>query len=171
MLFVLSRYNHDISWVKDYTDDVVLYDRSEEKISNSIPTPNIGSDLYDKFTYIKDNTTFTPLLTQNHKTYLPICWYENGLYAEINDYWYLGSHPAKHTKEIMDIFKMNERYYNLFAPGSNYIIPKENILKHPKEFYEKLRSFLEWDVYPGDAQILERNLFYLWNNPLSPQKN
>ena len=201
MLFVLSRYNHDISWVKDYTDDVVLYDRSEEKISNSIPTPNIGSDLYDKFTYIidnydnlpdvalyskanlfkyitkeefdkvKDNTTFTPLLTQNHKTYLPICWYENGLYAEINDYWYLGSHPAKHTKEIMDIFKMNERYYNLFAPGSNYIIPKENILKHPKEFYEKLRSFLEWDVYPGDAQILERNLFYLRNNHLSPQKN
>ncbi len=57
---------------------------------------------------------------------------------------------------------MDEREYNAFAPGSNYILTRENILKHPKEFYVKLRSFLDWEVYPGDAQLLERNLYYLW---------
>jgi hypothetical protein len=58
---------------------------------------------------------------------------------------------------------MDERSYNKFAPGSNYILPKENILKHPKEFYVKLRGYLEHSVYPGEAQLLERNLYYLWS--------
>lgn len=193
MKWIISRYNHDIGYLKDYTDDYVLYDRSEKPIEGSIVVPNIGSDIYDKFTYIidnydnlpdvavytkanlfnyiskeefdkiKDNRTFTPLLTQNHKTYMPVCFYENGIYNEINDYWYLGAHPAKYAKEIIDIFKMQGRYYNKFAPGSNYIVPKENILKHPRALYEQLRAYLEWDVYPGDAQLLERNLWYLWS--------
>lgn len=193
MKYVVSRFNHDYDWLSKYTDDLVLYDRSEVPAPNSIVVPNIGSDLYDKFTFIidnydnlpdvavytkcnlfkyitkeefdkvKDNKTFTPLLTQNHETYLPVCWYENGIYCETNDYFYLNPHPAKYAKEIMDIFKMGERYYNKFAPGSNYILPKENILKHPKELYEKLRGFLDWSVYPGDAQLLERNLYYLWS--------
>jgi len=50
-----------------------------------------------------------------------------------------------------------------FAPGSNYILPRENILKHSKKFYELLRSYLEWDRYPGEAQIMERGLYTLWN--------
>lgn len=192
MKWVLSRFNHDISYLKDYTNDYVLYDRSEKPMEGAIIVLNRGSDIYDKFTYIidnydnlpdiavytkanifkyitkeefekiKDTKEFTPILTQNHKTYLPVCWYENGLYAERNDYWYLNVHPAKYEREIKEIFDMNKREYNLFAPGSNYILPKENILKHPRSMYEKLRSFLDWTVYPGDAQLLERNLYYLW---------
>ena len=196
MKYILSRFNHNISWVKDYTDDVILYDRSEEKIPNSIPTPNIGSDLYDKFTYIidnyenlpevalyskanlfkyiskeefeklKDNKIFTPLLTQNHKTYLPVCYYKDNIYWEINDMWYLGSHFCKNRMiphELQQILGISEMEYLPFAPGSNYILPKENILKHSKKFYELLRSYLEWDRYPGEAQILERGLYILWS--------
>lgn len=194
MVYVVSRYNHDISWLADYSNDIVLYDRSEKLMEKgAIIVPNIGSDIYDKFTYIidnydnlpdiavytkanlfkyisreefdkvKDNTKFTPLLTKNHVVYEPVCRYtKDGLYEEINNYWYLNSHPAKYFNEIVDFFKMNERDYNQFAPGSNYILPKENILKHPKEVYEQLRSYLGWAVYPGDAQLLERNLYYLW---------
>ena len=180
--------------ILEYAKDYVLYDRSEKPVGGSIVVPNIGSYIYDKFTFIidnydnlpdvaiytkanlfqyitkeefekvKDNKTFTPLLTQNHKTYEPICRYtKDGLYEEINNYWYLIQSPARHGREIKNIFKMDERKYNTFAPGSNYIIPKENILKHSKEFYETLRSYLEWGVYPGDAYLLERNLFYLWS--------
>ena len=197
MKWIISRYNQDIDWLKDYTTDwpkdVVLYDRSEEPIEwADFKVPNIGTDLYDKLTYIidnydnlpdvaiytkcnlfkyiskeefdkvKDNKTFTPLLTQHHKTYLPTCWYQDGMYAEYNDFWYLNPLPAKFAPIIIDFFKMDTRTYNLFAPGSNYILPKENILKHSKEVYEKFRSCLDWDVYPGDAQLLERNLYYLW---------
>src|SRR5436190_1509732 len=55
MKYILSRYNHDISWLTEYTDDYVLYDRSEEPLEGSIVMPNIGSDWYDKFTYIINN--------------------------------------------------------------------------------------------------------------------
>ena len=193
MKYIISRYNHDISWIPKYTNDYVIYDRSEQPINGSIVVPNLGSDLSDKlvfiidnysnlpdcavytkanifkyctpeeFDLIKDNKTFTPILTKKHKTYEPICWYnKQGLYCEINNYWYLGQHPARYAKEIIEFFKMNERKYNVFAPGSNYILPKENILKHSKETYQTLKSYLDWDIYPGDAQLIERNLLYLW---------
>ena len=193
MTFVVSRYNQDVEWLKEYTDNPIIYDRSEEPIENSIIVPNLGTDIADKFSYIidnydnlpdvavytkanifkyiseeefnqiKDNKIFTPLLTKHHKVYAPICWYnKEGMYCELNDYWYLNAHPARYAKEIIELFKMNKRGYNIFAPGSNYLLPKENILKHPKEFYEKLRSYLMWDRYPGEAQLLERNLWYIW---------
>ena len=195
MKYVISRYNHDYSWISDYSDDVVMYDRSDRvpHAPGSISVPNIGSDWYDKFTFIidnydnlpdvalyskanlfkyitkeefdklKDNKTFTPLLTQNHKTYMPVCWYENGLYCERNDYWYLGSHPAKYANEVVEMLGMKDKTYNTFAPGSGYIVPKETILKKPKEFYERLRDYLSWTVYPGEAQIIERGIYGIWS--------
>jgi len=196
MKYIVSRYNHDDSWLKEYSDDIVMYDRSEMPLKKAIVVPNIGTDIYDKFTYIidnydnlpdvavyakanlfkyitkeefdlvKNNKTFTPLLTQHHKTYLPVCWYENGIYCERNDYFYLIPHPAKYAIQIKEIFKMDEREYNTFAPGSSYILTKQDILRHPKSLYIKLRSFLDWTVYPGDAQLLERNLLYLWGTDI-----
>lgn len=193
MKYILSRYNHDIAWLKDYTDDFVLYDRSDATIEGSIVVPNIGSDIYDKFTYIidnydnlpdvavytkanifkyitkeefdliKDNKTFTPILSFKHKTRFPICFYINNLYYELNNYWYLKSHPAKRKEELIKFLGIKYKLYLKFAPGSNYIVPKENIMKHPKEYYIKLRSFLDWAVYPGEAQIIERSLYYIWS--------
>lgn len=200
MKYIISRYNHDLGWLKHYTKDFVLYDRSEKPLEGAIVVPNIGTDIYDKFTYIidnydnlpdvavytkanlfkyitetefdllKDNKTFTPLLTQNHRIYSdnesPVCWYEDGMYCERNDYWYLRELPTKnvtHTTELKKLLGLEGRKYLKFAPGSNYIVPKENILKHSKEFYIKLRSYLEHAIYPGEAQLIERGLYYLWN--------
>lgn len=194
MKYILSRYNQDIDWLKKYTKDFVIYDRSEDPLPGSIVVPNKGTDIFDKLTYIidnydnlpsvavytkanlfkyispeewdemKDNTQFTPILTQNHHTYEPICYYRNNLYYELNNFWYLGAHPVKSQKSLVELLELlnNVTTYNGFAPGSNYILPKENILQHTKVFYKKLRSFLDWDVYPGEAQILERNLYHIW---------
>lgn len=195
MKWIISRYNHDISYLPEYTSDYVLYDRSEEPIEGSIVVPNIGSDLYDKLTYIidnyddlprvavytkanifkyitkeefdeiKDNEVFTPILTRQHKTYLPVCYYdEEGMYNEINNLWYLGSHPPKSIESVEDLLHLinNITEYCTFAPGSNYILPRKNILKHTKVFYMKLRDFLTWDRYPGEAQIIERHLYHIW---------
>ena len=170
-------------YLKDFPQDRIVY------------IENKGTDIYDKFTYIvdnyenlpkivllsksnifkyitkeefdkvKDNKTFTPLLTQNHKTYLPVCYYENGMYYERNDMWYLNSHPCENKMiphELQEILGISQMEYLPFAPGSNYIIPKENLMKHTKEFYQKLRSYLEWDRYPGEAQIMERGLYTLF---------
>ena len=196
MRFIISRYNHDMELMREYPESLfTIYDRSEEPLEGAIVVPNIGTDLFDKFTYIidnydnlpdvaiytkanlfkyiskeefdkvKDNTTFTPLLTQNHKVYEPVCRYVDGMYYEINNMWYLSSHPCKHSMipyELQEILGIGGMEYVPFAPGSNYILPKENIMKHPKEFYVKLRSYLEWDRYPGEAQIIERALYTLW---------
>lgn len=120
----------------------------------------------EEFDKIKDNKTFTPILTQNHQEKEGVCYYKDGLYYEINNFWYLGSHPCKSIRtqrELCEMLGMNDKEYIGFAPGSNYIIPRENILKHPKSFYEKLRSYLDWTVYPGEAQIIERNLYNIWS--------
>lgn len=196
MRYIISRFNHDISWIPEYTDEYVLYDRSFVPAEGAIVVPNIGSDLYDKFSFIvdnyfnlpevavytkanifkyitprefneiKDNTTFTPILTKLHRTYLPICYYDgDGMFNEINNRWYVAQFPPpKHNlNQIMLELGIYDKPYLKFAPGSNYIIPKENILQHPRDFYQKLRSYLDYDVYPVEAQILERSLYYIFN--------
>lgn len=196
MKYIISRFKHEVDWVKKYTDDMVMYDRSPEPLENTIVSPNIGTDIFDKLTYIinnydnlpdiavytkanlfkyitpeefdeiKDTTRFTPLLTKNHKTYLPICFYDDkGMYNELNNFWYLGAHPVKSKESLDELLALinNRVVYHRFAPGSNYILPRENILQHTKVYYMKLRSFLEWDVYPGEAQIIERNLHHIWS--------
>lgn len=199
MKYIISRYNHDISWIRDYTDDFVLYDRSDVPEQNAIVVPNVGSDIYDKLTFIIDNynslpdvavytkanifkyitkeewdkicnnTTFTPILTMNHRTYGDergvVCFYKDGIYWERNMDWFLNAHPTKNNFTIPEQLKDLLGTWNMrfvpFAPGSNYILPKENILKHPKELYQKLRSYLDWAVYPGEAMIIERGLYTL----------
>lgn len=106
MKYVLTHYSGDWTWVKDYTDDFLIYNRTDEEIPNSIHRENVGDADYDRLTYIvdnyydlpdvfllaksnlfkfiskeefdlvKDNQEFTPLLTKNHHTYEPICRYD-----------------------------------------------------------------------------------------------
>lgn len=194
MKYIISRYNQSIDWLKDYSDDYVIYDRSEIPLEGTIVVPNIGTDIYDKFTYIIDNydnlpdiavytkanlfkyitkeeydalpkDRFTPILSQAHRTYDDykgtVCYYKDELYYERNDLWYLIT--LKHFPiELQELLGIDNKEFVGFAPGSNYILPKENILKHPKEFYQKLRSFLDYDIYPSEAHIIERGLYYLW---------
>lgn len=196
MKWIVSRYNQDVDYIKEYTDDVVIYDRSEERLPGTIAVENIGTDIADKFQFIidnyhdlpdvalytkanlmkyiskeefelvKDNTTFTPLLTQNHKVYDPVCYYKDGLYHELNNLWFAYPGTLKkeeNAEELQRLLGIYGKSYLPFAPGSNYIIPKENILKHPKDLYYKLRDYLMWDRYPSEAFIIERGLFTLWN--------
>jgi hypothetical protein len=199
MKYVISRYENDIAWVKKYTKDFVIYDRSEIPLEDTIVVPNLGSDIMDKlgwiidnydnlpdvvllakgnlfkfieeseFKKVKDNKTFTPLLTQKHKTYSDnegvVCYYEDGMYYERNDYWYLRELPPRNYKaveDLKDLLLLRGKDYIPFAPGANYIVPKENILKHSKEDYILLRSYLDWNRYPGEAQLIERGLYTLW---------
>src|ERR1700761_7220395 len=115
MKYVLTHYQGDWTWVKNYTNDFLIFNRTEEEIPTSIPRENTGDADYDKLTYLidfydelpevflwsksnlfkfinreefeelKDHTSFTPLLTKSHKTYAPVCHYEQGIYWEINN--------------------------------------------------------------------------------------
>jgi len=187
-----------MSWVQEYAETAIIYDRSDDPIPGSIIVPNLGSDLADKlhfiitnynnlppasvytkanlfkyitkeeFSKVKDNSFFTPLLTKDHKVYKDdkgkdVCYYDNDIYWEINNMWYLNGHPVKHDpKEIQAFMGIDKLEYVPFAPGSNYILTASDIHKHPVDFYIKLHSYLDWAVYPGECQIIERGLYTIW---------
>ena len=121
-----------------------------------------------EFDKVKNNTWFTPLLTMNHRTYddekgKTVCYYKDGIYWELNNMWYLNEHPIKHDPiEIQKLLGIHGMEYVPFAPGSNYILTSEDIRRHPIEFYVKLYNYLQWAVYPGEAQIIERGLYTIW---------
>ena len=190
MKWILNAY-HDNEDYKQYTNDVVLYDKKDK---------NVGSNIYDYMCYIvdnydnlpeimlfgktnmfkrhitkeefekvKDNKIFTPLLTQHHRVYSDqegvVCYYDEGMYYERNDYWYLREHPTRTVNSMQELKKMlgmNDRKFNAFAPGACYIVPRENILRHSKEFYVKLRDYCNWHETPGEAYLIERSLYHLW---------
>lgn len=202
MKFIISRYNHDMEWLKEYPGDHVIYDRSDNGQLFTLPYPtiiapvqNIGSDIYDKLTFIinnydclpevaiytkanlfkyiskeefdlvKDNKTFTPLHTKNHKTKMPVAFYsDDGMYNEVNNRWFLNGVPTKYVEKYDELIgnKFKSQKYKPFSPGSNYILPKKNIQKHPKHFYETLRFFLSHDRYPGEAFLIERDMYNIF---------
>jgi len=121
-----------------------------------------------EFDRVKNNPFFTPLLTMTHRTYKDqqgkdVCFYKDGIYYEINNAWYLNEHPIKHDpKEIQALMGIDKLEYVPFAPGSNYILTAEDIRRHPIEFYIKLYNYLQWAVYPGEAQVIERGLYTIF---------
>ena len=174
-------------WLKDFP---------QEKI---VKTPNIGQVDYDKLGYIvenytnlpeaflwgktnlfkyifkeeyailQDNKTFTPLLTQHHKTYGDeqgeICYYSNGIYYERNNSWYLNVHESRNFRnwdEWADVFSLPKPEFIPFAPGGNYILTRERVYRYPKEYYELMRSTMPYDKEPGEAHLAERSYYLMW---------
>jgi hypothetical protein len=187
-MWVMNDYHNNRDWIKEYTDNVIFYDKKDNNVGANIHDyTSFIVDNYDnlpdvilfgktnmlerhitkeEFDKVVNNKTFTPLLTQSHHVYDPICWYEDGVYCETNDYWYLLEHPCKtyaRTEELKKMLGFYERSYNKFAPGGCYIVPKSNILKHSKEFYTKLRDYCDWHGTPGEAYLIERSLYHIWS--------
>lgn len=58
---VVSNYKNDTSWIPEYTENYIVYNKTDSPISKNVnPTkviesPNIGYNFYDYFTYIIDN--------------------------------------------------------------------------------------------------------------------
>lgn len=191
---------HDLSWIYENTDDFLIYNRTGQELPNSVSRENIGDADFDRLSYIvdnyyelpdvfllsksnlfkyiskeefdvlKNNEVFTPLLTQNHKTYSDergksVCYYENNMYHEVNNSWYLREVPAKSFDSWRDwskeFFLPNPEYIP-FAPGGNYILTRETVHRWPKEYYDRMRSFLPYCERPGESQLVERSLFLLW---------
>lgn len=203
MKTVLTNYNFTPDWVLNYTDEFVIYDRSDSKeylvdfpqdhirhqdnigdadfskltylIDNYYDLPDVflwsKSNLFkfitpEEFEVVKDNQEFTPLLTQGHKVYDPICHYEDGIYCELNNSWYLNSVPAKYFQsyaEFARAFNLPNPKYLKFAPGGSYILTKERVHRYAVDFYKDLASILPYCQKPGEAHMLERTYFTLWN--------
>lgn len=197
MKVIATNYNGDCNWIPQYTSDYFVYDRTNCGLPRRVVRKNLGDADYDKLTYIIDNyeelpdiflltksnifkfitpeewdeikdaKDFTPVMTKNHKTYEPICRYdENGIYEEINNSWYVANVPTYYFKSYGDFaaaFGLPNPEYLKFAPGGNYFVTRERVHRYPKEFYEAMRSVLPYTQRPGEAHMIERTYYTLWS--------
>lgn len=184
--------------IYDRSDDGIdhLKDFDQSKI---IKTENVGNVDYDKLCYlidnydnlpdvflwsksnlfkyitkeeyekVKDNQTFTPLLTMNHKTYADnnglVCYYEAGWFMERNNSWYFSQHSSKYVanfNEWANMFYLPRLSYIPFSPGGNYILTRETVHKYAKDFYIKMASMLPYQTLPAEAQCAERSYGLMW---------
>jgi hypothetical protein len=186
MQIVVNNYhNNDLSWLK--SDDLIVYDKKDKNVGSNIydyfdyiiknydNLPDVimftkGNMLErhitpEEFEKVRHNTTLTPLLTMNHKTEMPVCYYEDGLYYEINNYWYKHEHLVR--EEVFNwlkwYLKIEDKKYLGFAPGACWIVPRENILKNSLYFYMNLKDAVSHDGNPAEAHLIERSLYYIWS--------
>lgn len=180
---------YDRSDSKDYLKD---FDQSR-----IIYTENVGNVDFDKLSYltenydslpdvflwgktnlfkyieeeewgrVKDNQEFTPLLSQNHKTYSDekgaVCAYNGGMYFERNPLLYFSNWKyAIDFPAWAKLLGLPNPPYIPFPPGGNFILTKEVVHKHPKELYEKMKSMLDYTREPLEAQFCERSYYLLW---------
>ena len=123
------------------------------------------------FDQISNNNFYTPIFEPiRHKPRWPVsAIFSDTSYVEINNSWFLNEHPVKYFYSYNDFLKFCFKNpvipkYIQFAPGANYIVPKQNILKLPKIFYENLRKFISYTALPGEAHIIERALHTIWTS-------
>ncbi len=121
------------------------------------------------FDGISNNDAFTPIEDPRmHNPKMPSAFFSSdGGFNEINNSWYLNHHPVKYFSNYNDFLKFCFKDpvipdYVRFPPGANYIVPKENILKYPRIFYENLKIFVSHTPLPGEAHIIERALYTIW---------
>ena len=94
--------------------------------------------------------------------------------------WEAGSNPNIYSRHFSTFPQMLNKLfvnppdfpYNRFAPGGNYVVPKANILKFSKEFYEKLQFYCsyeppeEFQSTSGESYLMERALYLIWTEDL-----
>lgn len=71
--------------------------------------------------------------------------------------------------ELLNLLFLNpiNPEYIRFAPGGNYVVPRENILKFSKKFYEKLKKYCSHcEIVCAEAYLIERLLYMMWTEDL-----
>lgn len=137
-------------------------------IFNRKPEPHCN---LEKFNKLINDDVLTPLESYEH-----IEQKENvqkldidGGYMEINNSWYMNSHPKKYFNTLSQFYNSVFEEPNIdkwvrFAPGCNYIVPKKNIIFYSKDFYKKLITFVDWCEHPAEAHMLERSMYDIFKN-------
>lgn len=163
-----------------YTENVgqVDYDKLNFLVDNYDTLPDVflwgKTNLFksiseEEYEVVKNNTVFTPLLTQNHKTYSDalgiVNYYAQGMYWERGDSWFFNCFPSKYVHswdEWKNSLGIKCDYYIPFFPGGNCILTREVVHKYSRDFYQKMASSLPYCMEPAEAQCCERSYYLLW---------
>jgi len=70
---------------------------------------------------------------------------------------------------IKDLFEVEDKdipKFLSFAPGANYVVPKNCILKYSKNFYKKIMDYTDYNNNPIEAHWFERVFQLAWQGCL-----
>ena len=166
--------------IRDYCTFIIdHYDNLPERtvfVPGNVFPRHVSRDRFDRLVNAEYFTPIEDLRTKEEQW--PVAFFSSdGGYMEINDSWYLRIFPTKYFHDYNDFLRfcfvdpVIPRYVRL-ATGANYVVPKGNIRKLPKAFYENLRLFVSHceTAIPGESHIIERAFHTLWtaNFKVSP---
>lgn len=161
----------------DNLPDMVVF------IKGNLPVKEYGSR--ERFIYALQSNWFVPI---DHGT---VC--QNHFPNIMNDHWF--SHPMEWYDKAPDYFfgaenikgmKIHSRIPTFraflhdlfdiddgdipqlisFAPGCNYAVPKNCILKYSKNFYKKIMDYTDYNNNPVEAHWFERVFQMAWQGCL-----
>lgn len=74
----------------------------------------------------------------------------------------------KNIKDFLEDLFIIKRIpeYLSFCPGANYVVPKQNILKYSKNFYQKIIDYTDYHSNPMESHYFERVLPLAWQGCL-----
>lgn len=184
---IYDRSDDGIDHLKDFDQSKIIktkntgqvdYDKLSYLVDNYDNLPEVflwgKTNLFkfitkEEYEIVKDNSVFTPLLTQYHKTYQdkygPVCFYLGGMYYERNNSWYVNELSYKYFDsfhKFAKTFQIRHPQHLPFAPGGNYILTRETVHKYGRDFYDDLRQILPHAENPAEAHMIERALYLMW---------
>jgi len=157
ILFVVSRYNEDINWVKKISYKYVLYNKGPDDILSDIKykkLPNVGREAHTYLTYLVDNYNSLP----DYVGFLQGDPFPHSIFMghrlskfKGEDFYPLCPN-TKYKEDARPYIDMIERstakYFGIVRPagefpfGAQFIISKNKILKHSLREYEFLLNKL-----------------------------
>jgi hypothetical protein len=174
---VIARYKENLDWAKSLKYKINIFNKNEDDYAlfeNNLP--NVGREGHTHFKYIIDNFDNLPqyiAFLQGHP--FDHC---HDVIDKINNFNFnIEFMPLGNTIELTrDIPSINEQIY-LFSktigfelkypvycvPGAQYIISSNIIKQKPIEFYKKIISLLDKEIYPHAVLDVEKTLFQIYN--------
>lgn len=159
---VISRYNEDVSWLSKIIHPVIIYDKSESPIKNSISRKNVGREaeniayhIVNNYNNLATNTIFLqadPIGTLKHYEMDGIIWninnhqINNGVLCfcstEDRNYIIKNNWCENAIKLQPKLFK-NIPKYTKICVGAQYSVPKHIIQNRSLNFYKKILNMLQ----------------------------
>jgi len=95
----------------------------------------------------------------------------DGGFLELNNSWYVTGYDRRFFHNFDSYFNfifdgVRRPEYLRFAPGANYLVPREHVLLRSKSFYINLREFVSHSQYSCESHFVERSLISIWSSGL-----
>jgi hypothetical protein len=139
----ISNYNNDVSWIKNYPNDYIIYDRSDDDSYVTglkyKKTPNIGYNIYDMFRFIIENYNNLPEFTTFCKG--------NIFPRHISKEYFEKMMNNKYFNCLFDHTLHKEGNFNIFSSEGNYCELNNNWYMFDGKPYRYFSSYNDFIKY------------------------